>query len=450
MSALARLGDVTARWAKAFIPDPFVIAVLLLAVAFGAGLLLGSSPLALAGALAAGMMEPGLLAFGFQMALILATGSALAGAPAVRGPLRRLAERPTTSGGAAALVASVAMLLGLLNWGFGLVGGAFLAREVGQSFARRGLPLNYPVVGAAAYMGMLVWHGGLSGSAPLRVATAGPFGPAIDVRHTLFSPANLGVTLALLLAVPLFFRALGRSPSPVHPTLQGPGPEPTASVAQGPPTRLERFEHSALLTAVLAVPLGVALGHAAWTRGTGAVTLESVILLFWVLGLVLHRSLRAYAAAFGEAAGGAIGILLQFPIYFGILAVLREAGALPVVAGAFGEVAVAVQDFIPPRISVALTTFASSALVNLFVPSGGGQWALQSPVILQTAQALDLERAPLVMAFSYGDQLTNLLQPFWALPLLAITRLRAGELLGYTLLAMGLAVPVFVLGLLFA
>ncbi len=456
MSALARTGERAARLARAVIPDPFVIAVLLLAVAFAGGLLMGEAgPLQLASAFSSGMMDPGLLAFGFQMALILATGGALAQASWVQRPLARLAEWPSTSGNAAAMVACVSMLLGLLNWGFGLLGGAFLARAVGESFARRGLPLNYPVVGASGYLGMLVWHGGLSASAPLKVASDGAFGPAIDVRFTLFSPQNLLVTGLVLVLVTLFFRALGRAAAALHPSLAsaaGPAAGVEAGAGEVSSSRrtsggVDRLERSPAVMAIFALPLGAALVWWVWTKGTAAVTLEWVILLFWLLGLLLHRSLRAYAHAFGAGAAGAGGILLQFPVYFGILAVLREAGALPLIAGGIASLATATEGVFPPSFSTAAATYFSSALLNIFVPSGGGQWALQSPIILETSGALGLERAPLVMAFAYGDQLTNMLQPFWALPLLSITRLRAGEVMGYTLLALVVAAPVYLLGL---
>jgi short-chain fatty acids transporter len=447
MNALVRLGDRSARLAQALVPDPFVISILLAVVAFALGLGVGNAgPLALARSFAGGMLETALIAFAFEMALILVTGYALAAAPGVRRLLERLADLPRTTGGAASLVAGTAMVLGLLNWGLGLVAGAFLAREVGRGFRRRRLALNYGLVGAAGYMGMLVWHGGLSGSAPLKVATAGAFGPAIDVSRTLFSPLNLAVTAGLLAVIPGVFFLLGGSTAESSAPMprEQDAPEPSEAPPPGP---VRWMEHSPVVMACLALPLLVALGSLLWTRGTAAVNLQTVILLFWAVGLVLHGSPLTYARAFGEGAAGAAGILLQFPIYFGVMAVMRESGAMTAVAHTFAAWALALRDTVPPEVSGSVGTFLSAALINLFVPSGGGQWALQSPLILESAQALGLERAPLVMAFSYGDQLTNMLQPFWALPLLSITGLGARHVMGYTLLAMLAALPVFLLGL---
>ncbi|HSP78143.1 MAG TPA: TIGR00366 family protein [Myxococcaceae bacterium] len=448
MNVLVRLGDRSARLAQAIVPDPFVISILLAVVAFAIGLLVnGAGPLVLLQSFAGGMLETALIAFAFEMALILVTGHALAAAPGVRRLLERLADLPRTTGSAASMVAGTAMVLGLLNWGLGLVGGAFLAREVGRSFRRRGLALNYGLVGAAGYMGMLIWHGGLSGSAPLKVATAGAFGPAIDVTQTLFSPLNLVVTAGLLLVNPTVFFLLGGS------TSQAAEPTPELEVAELeqhealPPGPVRWMERSPVVMACLALPLLVALGSMLWAKGTAAVNLQTVILLFWAVGLVLHGTPLTYARAFGEGAAGAAGILLQFPIYFGVMAVMRESGAMAAVAHTFANWALALRGTIPPEVSASVGTFLSASLINLFVPSGGGQWALQSPLILESAQALGLERAPLVMAFSYGDQLTNMLQPFWALPLLSITGLGARHVMGYTLLAMLAALPVFLLGL---
>lgn len=445
MNVLLRVGDRSARFAQAYVPDPFVISVLLAGVAVIVALAVGASFLDVTVSFATGALEPSLLAFGFEMALILLTGHALAEAPAVRAVLRAVADRPTTTASAAAVVAAVAMALGLLNWGLGLVAGAFLAREVGRSFARRKRPLNYPLIGAAGYMGLLVWHGGLSGSAPLTVARAGAFGEAVPVTQTLFSPLNLVTTAALFVVITLLFRALGAGDPPAaQPT----APDTAGSEEGTPEGRggvAGALERTVFVTAIVVVPLAVALGRALWTNGAAAINLEWVILLFLAAGLVLHRRPASYVRAFTSGAGGAGAILLQFPLYFGVMAIMRDSGAMAQLAEAFAAVSAQLSPTIPAKTTASVGTFLSASIINLFVPSGGGQWKLQSPLILQTAQALSLDRAPLVMAFSYGDQLTNMLQPFWALPLLSITGLGAKDVMGYTVLAMLAAVPVILL-----
>jgi short-chain fatty acids transporter len=442
MSAIARFGDRAALLARRVIPDPFVIAVGLSALVLAIAAARTGTVDAFK-AYTRGMFDGGLLAFAFKMALILVTGHALAAAPVTRRLLGRLAALPRTTPAAAALVALTALLLGLLNWGLGLVAGAFAAREVGRAFHARGQPLNYPLIGAAGYLGLVVWHGGLSGSAPLKVADAGPFGDPLPISETVLGPMNLVVTGLVLTALPLLFRALGRSGDvslePWEATL---AQQPEASDAPGP---LDRIERSPLITAVLVVPVVVTLGAGLLEKGAAAINLDFVILAFFALGLLLHGRPLAYANAFGEGARGAAGILLQFPIYFGILAAAKASGVLVDIASAMNTVAASMG--VDAGVSAPLMTFTTAAGINMLVPSGGGQWVLQQPIITAAVDALHVSRAEMVMAFAYGDQLTNMLQPFWALPLLSITGLKAREVMGYTILAMLAAIPCFALGL---
>lgn len=456
LDAIARLGARSAALAQAIVPDPFIIAIGLGALTLVSGWLVGDGPvleehglLGLVGSYVDGMMATGLLAFAFQMALVLVTGHALAAAPAMRRLLERVAGVPRTQGAAAATVALVTIVLGLLNWGLGLVGGAFLAREVGRAFARRGEPLNYALIGAAGYVGMMTWHGGLSGSAPLTVATQGAFGDAIDVSETLFSLLNLVTTGGLVVVVPAFLWALAQGPATLRPlpaSLVEHTPE--GDDDERPKVGAQKLESSLVVTLLLALPIVVALGVHLAREGTGAINLNLIILAFFAAGLVLHKSPMGYARAFAEGSAGAGGILLQFPLYFGILAVMRDSGMLVAIARGLAGLAVDLQGVVPLDVSASWLTFASAAFINMLVPSGGGQWALQAPIILETARDLALDKAPLVMAFSYGDQLTNMLQPFWALPLLSITGLKARDVLGYTILVMCVSIPVILAGLL--
>lgn len=444
MSAIAKLGDGAARIAERTIPDPFVIAILLLACVFGAGLAFSDATVSdLSTAFATGSLSTPYLAFAFRMALILVTGHALADAPIMQRLLARVSAAPKSTATAAALVAFVAMFLGLLNWGLGLVGGAFLAREVGRAFARRQQPLNYALIGAAGYTGMLVFHGGFSGSAPLKVAKESVLGAAIPIDSTLLTPMNLGVSLALLILIPALFFSLGRGQGAQKPyTL----PKSDSAPLDVRPGIVGYLESGGLAIFLLASPLLVAIVYLVRTKGTGAVTLDFVILMFLLLGLVAHQSPSSYARSFGLGARGSAGILLQFPIYFGILAVAKEAGVLEAAARSMNGL---MSDFagLSPNKSAPLLTFATAGFINMVVPSGGGQWVLQAPLIADACKTFELSKGTMVMAFSYGDQVTNMLQPFWALPLLSITGLKARELLGYTIIAMLAAIPVFVAAL---
>jgi len=450
---LARFGHRMAERAQAFIPDPFVIALLLAGFSLVVGVLRSErSVLELSQAFAEGSLHTGLLAFAFKMALILVTGHALATTPLVRRYVDWLSALPQTSAQAAASTAVVAMGLGWLNWGLGLVGGAFFAREVGRAFARRHAPLNYPVVGAAGYLGLLVWHGGLSGSAPLKVAVASSFSDAIPITQTVLSSRNLVLTVVVMVAMAVLFFQLGKggATDEVHPALAREvdadhDRDVDAARRNAHPGFAGFIEARPELSLVLTLPLLVFLGVSVVHKGAGAINLNFVILLFFALGIGLSKSPLAYSRAFGEGAKGAAGILLQFPIYFGILAVTKESGLLTDLANALAALTEPLSSVLSPaRVAPALTLMSASVL-NVLVPSGGGQWALQAPILLETCTQLQLPKAPMVMAFSYGDQLTNMMQPFWALPLLSITGLKARDVMGYTLLAMGVAFPLYLL-----
>ncbi|MDC1363249.1 TIGR00366 family protein, partial [Flavobacteriaceae bacterium] len=144
--------------------------------------------------------------------------------------------------------------------------------------------------------------------------------------------------------------------------------------------------------------------------------------------------------ALEEAIKGATGILIQFPLYFGIMGIMRESGMVVDISDFF--VSISTTQTLP------IFTFISAGLVNIFVPSGGGQWAIQGPIVIESALKLGVGLPKAIMALSYGDQITNMLQPFWALPLLGITKLKAREILPYTLLLMLLGSTVYIVGLL--
>lgn len=447
--AVSGLGLFLSRTIGRCMPDPFLLAIGLtlvaavLAVGFGEARGEGAAaPQLLAAWWAQGIW--GLLAFSMQMCLILITGHALAVSPPARRLVALLADLPRTPAQATALTALVAMGSGLLSWGLGLIIGALAAREVGRSCARRGVAAHYPLLGAAGYTGLLVWHGGLSGSAPLMVTQArdlalllGEGAPApIGLERTLLSPLNLSLNAALLVAVPLLLVAMTpheREPAPLAPSRE-PAPEGSP---EGAPTPAERLEGSRALSLALAALCGLYLWRYLGAAGLSGLDLNAINLGALGLGLALHPSLRAYGAAAAEAAAGCAGVMVQFPLYAGVMGLMQSSGLTALVAAWAAEGASAG--------SFAPLVFVSAGLLNLFVPSGGGQWALQGPLVLTAGAAVGADLGEVVMAFSYGDAWTNLLQPFWALPLLAITGLRARDLVGYTAALMLCVAPLYFL-----
>ena len=426
---IRRTGEVFAALARRWIPDPFLFAALLTFLTILLGVLLGNdvSLLDMVRYWGEGFWD--LLTFGMEMSLILVTGHALAHTPPVRALVNRLADLPRSGGGAAALVAATACLASLINWGLGLVVGALMALEVGRRAADRGLPVHYPLLGAAGYSGLTVWHGGLSGSAPLKVATAGHFLEAemgrIPIQETLLSPLNLVTAAALLLAIPWICYKL----SPLDAAAMTPIPEAlrtrprTEPHPQGAGTPAAALNESVIVSLLLG---GMGLGYVLWRLASSGLALDlgTINLLFLSLGILLHGRPVRYVAAVNQAVRGVAGIILQFPFYAGIMGMIRGSGLVGVLAG--GIVSISTLTTFP------LLAFLSAGLANLFIPSGGGQWAVQGPILVEAAQALGASMPRTVMALSYGDQWTNLLQPFWALALLGITGLQARDLMGYT------------------
>jgi short-chain fatty acids transporter len=444
---ISRIGIALSRAAARTVPDPFVLALGLTAVVFAAGWIAlcvtgtgsGTATTLLEGWYD-GFRDPAGLAFALQMCLVLVTGHALATSPPVQKIVRAIAALPRSTAAAALVVAAVACFAGVIHWGLGAVVGALLAREIACSAAARGTALNYPLLGAAAYAGFAVWHGGFSGSAPLKVAEEGHFAAAItgvlSASETIFSPLNLAVTGVLLAGIPLLFLAMsprgqGRSGTPAASPPDG--QSPSASAPE--PGLLGLLQDRPWAGWVLG---GVGLvGFAVLaTRGGLGFDLNAVNLVFLLAGIGAHGSLRRYVSAIADGARGAGAIVLQFPFYFGILGIMKASGLVALISEGFAAAATPT--------TFPLLTYLSAGLVNLFVPSGGGQWAVQGEILVTAGRALGVDPSTTVMAFAYGDAWTNMLQPFWALPLLGITGLRARDIIGYTavvFLAMLVAVP---------
>lgn len=439
---------------RRFLPTPFTIAlgltllsfILVFGFSYSADEIgLGEYSLNLIEYWYDGLWNPGLLAFTVQMMLILVLGHALALSKPVDWLIGKSLILVRNGASAAALVAILTLMVAWLNWGLGLIFGAVLARRVGAFAKDRGIPINYPLIAAAGYSGLMIWHGGLSGSAPLTVAGTGHSLESsmgvIPGTATILSKSNLLVTALLFAVIPAGLFLLARK-------------LPVSAMA------VHRFETHEFKDGALELIGAEKIEHAQWTsKLTGLIILLVFIYIAWFrngsfdlnlnvintallgLGLFFHRSIWSFLLSIDEAIKGAAGILIQFPLYFGILGLLAGSGLIGMIADFFARSAG--PDSLP------LLSFFSAGLVNIFVPSGGGQWAVQGPIIAETAKQLQVPMHKMIMAFSYGDQWTNMLQPFWALPLLAITGLKAKDILPYTLFIMLLGALVFVPALLF-
>jgi short-chain fatty acids transporter len=432
-----------------YLPEPLIFAIILtLVAALLAMPICHQSPLEVIEHWGDGVW--GLLAFSMQMALVLVCGSALAAAPAVKRVIYYLATLPKKPSGAIALVTFVSAIACWLNWGFGLIVGAIFAREV----ARRLRGVDYRLLIASAYSGFVVWHAGLSGSIPLTMSTAGEslsratngiLTDPIPITHTILHPINL-IMVALTIGAIVLVNSLMHPRNPMMVVAVDPAllqDDPVAEKA-APTTPAERLENSRVLTWIItALGLTYLVVHIGF-RG-GSFDLNAVIMLFLFAGLLLHKTPLAYVRAFGKAASGASGILLQFPFYAGIMGIITGVGTSGTCLGMVLSNA-CVEGSGP--ITYPLLTFLCAALLNLFVPSGGGHWAIQAPIMFGAGEMLNVDHGLTGIAIAWGDAWTNLIQPFWALPALAIAKLQAKDIMGYCLIDLIVSGVIIVGGLL--
>ncbi len=449
------------RFEKAFhllLPAPFTIAVILTLLVMALAYLYGDYPAEssrLFGILdqwQVGLWNPPLLVFAIQMMLILVLGHALALSPAISKFIDRVTGLTENASLAVFLVCFFTLLVSFFNWGLGLIFGAIIARKTGEHFAHLGKKINYPLVGAAGYSGLMVWHGGISGSAPIKVAESGHLNQlmggfwspeqlaslpdAIPMQDTVFSSMNLSASLLLLVILPLIMGIVARFT------------EGQAIAALARPRRVkiedenavgaEKLDSSKWFGSAFSMMILFYCIYVAFNSfgSLSFLTLNYVNLLLLGLAILFHGSFKYFVDAIDTAIKGASGILIQFPLYFGIMGIMASSGLIEQISDFF----ISISD----PTSFPIFTFMSAGLVNIFVPSGGGQWAVQGPIIIEAASKLNLGLAKCIMALAYGDQITNMLQPFWALPLLGITGLKAREILPYTLVLLLLGTLIFI------
>lgn len=416
--------NFSVRLVERYLPDPYIFVILLTLIAGVAAVFVeNKTPLAIVNMWGDGFW--GLLGFTMQMLLVLVAGYMLASTPAVRRILAALASLPKSAGAAIVLVTLVALIADWINWGFGLVVSALFAKEIARK-----VRVDYRLLVASAYSGFIVWHGGLAGSVPLTIATKGHFHEdkmgIIGTGDTIFSTFNLLLVAAMFIVVPLVNRLMmpdEKDSVYIDPELLK-DPEPTRSDAeQSRPA--DKLEKSYVLSLLIGFAGLAYLFNYYIVRGAG-LNLNVINFTFLMLAIVLHGNARNLLNALDEAIKGGAGIVIQFPFYAGIMAIMVDSG----LAASLSDwlVSFATAHTLP------FWTFLSAGLVNIFVPSGGGQWAVQSSVVISAAQSLDADVARVAMAVAWGDSWTNLLQPFWALPVLAIAGLKAKDIMGFCLI----------------
>ena len=465
---LRALSRPLVRLVEKWLPSSLVFAVILsFLVAILALTLTESGPTEVLRAWGDGLSS--LLAFIAQISIVLLLGYVLAHTTPVQRLLKRIAGIPRGPRGAYAFVTVIAGLASLISWALGLIVGGIIALEVARSARERGIRLHYPLLVASAYSGYVIWHMGYSGSGPLAAATPDSFFDQsydlVPVSETTFAPWNIAAALVTLAAVTLAMVLLApRREEPVHeleeaeepdhgpagdeparPPADEPGTRPasaapasgqdgpdTLSGRAGAPSRVaekvrrtpaERVDTARLVTLALGLAL-LAYLVVYFVQEGFALTLDIVNWTFLAAILLIVPSARALGRLVVEG-GRAVGeVLLQYPLYAGILGMMTATGLVGVFSDFFVQIAT------PATLGV--WAMLSGGLINMFIPSGGGQFAVQAPIFMDAALELGVDPSVVIMGIAYGDQWTNMIQPFWTLPLLAIAGLTVRHIMGYT------------------
>ena len=417
---LNRASKPFVKLVERYLPDPYIFVLLLTLITFAFAVVIqNQSPLTTIQQWGDGFW--GLLTFSMQMLLVLVTGFMLACTPLVKALLERLASLAKSPGSAIVLVTLVSLIASWIKWGFGLVVGALFAKALARKVS-----VDYRLLVASAYSGFIVWHGGLAGSVPLTIATPGHFSEAqigvVGTGETIFSGFNLLLLAIMFVIIPLVNRLMlpPESESIIVDSAKLKDDALPSATNERPADKLENSKVLGLLVGFA----GLAYLTNYFVSG-GGLNLNIVNTLFLFLAIVLHGTPRNVLHSLQQAVQGGSGIVIQFPFYAGIMAVMVQSGLAQTMSEWLISFASAE--------SLPVWSFISAGIVNIFVPSGGGQWAVQAPVILPAAAELGAEINRVAMAVAWGDAWTNLIQPFWALPVLAIAGLKAKDIMGFCL-----------------
>ena len=431
-SFITRMGNSCLRFSLKYMPDASIFAVVLTIIALILGITLAKqTPVQMIGHWGKGFWE--LLAFAMQMALIVVTGSAIANSPIVKKGIRRLASIPKSSKHAVWMVTFVSVLVSYLHWGLSLIVGALLAKEIAKQLRIKKIPFEYGLIAAGGYVGQMTWHGMLSASIGLSIATPGHILESemgiIPMSDYMINPMNIFVTIALLILPPLAASMMHPKDKDVMPLEE----DALRAIETEDVTIRKRPENPSVgdilnYSPIIAAALGL-LGLFQVVRsfaanGFSALDINMVNFIFLFVGILLYGNIANYVRAVGAAASSTAGIIFQFPFYAGIMGMIKYSGLVAILAN--GIVAISTET------TFYLWTFLSASVVNLFVPSGGGQWTVQGPVAIASAQMMNANMVKTCLMVAYGNTWTNMFQPFWAIALLGITGLKAKDIMGYS------------------
>lgn len=447
MTPVQKMGEIIADRVERWMPNPFLFAILLTYVAAIAALLSeGSGPVEIAQSWYGGFWN--LLQFSMQMVLILVTANVVAYHPKVRAGILFLVKLPKNGRQAVVMVGIASMVTGWISWGLGLIFGAILVREMGKFAETTGIKIHYPLLAVAGYMGMsLTWGWGLSSSAGLLQATEnnalmqlGFVDRIIPATEWVFHPYPLTLTALSIIYGSLILyllcppakncREISRYVDLSSDKESGKAEVLLDSSTQ---TLADKIDNSLLLGGIIAVTGLLLFISVFLTEGLGALDLNVLNFGFFMIGMVLYLSPTKYQKEFYDAVIGSSGVILLFPFYAGIIGIMTGTGLVDSMTESLLSIATA--DNFP------VIAWITGGVLNIFVPSAGGEWAIIGGPMMVVGSELGIPYGQIIDSYAVGDAHTNLLNPFWAIPLLAISGLRARDMFGYAITVMILLVP---------
>ena len=411
-----------------YYPDAFIFVIILSVITFISALILTEANVSSA-LLAWGDGLSMLFTFTAQITIIMIGAHSLAHTVSVQNFLTRIGQLPNTAYQAYSLVAFTAGVASLCAWSFGLIIGAIMARSVAKECLKKPFKIHYPLLVASAYSGYVIWHMGYSSSSALFVATPGHLLEnkigVLPVTETILSPINIVLALIALATITIvcpLMRPKNEDAIEIDPTLLTDDHQKSVE-KKDKVTLVEKFENHRSLSIFLGIAIFTYIA-VTYTQKGFSLTLDFVSWTFLAFGLLLANSPMHYIKLVNNAAGTVGPIILQYPFYSGIMGLMATTGLMKVISDWIISIAT-------PE-TLGFFAFLSGGFINMFVPSGGGQWAVQGPIMIEAALSLNVAPEVVVLGVAYGDQWSNMIQPFWLIPILAITGLRMRQVLGYT------------------
>lgn len=406
------------------IPDSFVFCIILTIIVFILSLCLTETgTLALVGHWYDGLWK--MISFAFQMSFMLICGGAAAKAPQVKRFLSWIAKLPKSRTSAIVFFLIFGLMASLINWAFALIVTTIFAMQL----SRQVKGLHFPLIIAAGYAIMLLGQSWCpSASVYALVASKGHFLEetmgVINQGVSVYNPINTIIFFTLAL-VTILIGTFTKPPADEVIVFTGSlEDDKAANPEKEPLTLANKMNNSRILMWLFGVAGAIYIVRTLIQNGIiDSLNFNFVIFVFLTLNTFLYNSPRKFVMAYENAIKPASQVMLQFPFYGGIMGIMAGSGLTGVLAT--GLIQIATAQTLP------FFAYLSASLVNLFVPSQGGQWIVQGPILLEAVKTLNADLPTILNAFVYGDEATNLIQPLYVIPALALVNLKLKEVWGF-------------------